>query len=164
MNKIFQISLFVLFCIVNHFSYGQEYAVSTKPIFLPYAPSLPSGQINNEMEPSEEGKNENIHCNPILLDGKLLDYNDLSLQSTGRLKLMVEDPLSPEATPISFTIQLRRNGVILNDPAMNFMSQEMKEVEISSVLQFAETGDHLIINPVKTKYWKAKRILKFGGC
>jgi hypothetical protein len=96
-----------------------------------------------------------------------LDYKEFGLQSTGDLMLVADNPVSSQATPIPFTLLLRRNGAILNESSMEFIGQELYSVEISSVLQYAKPGDHLIINPVNQRYWKAKRILKLinkDGC
>ena len=134
--------------------------------FLPTSPVPISVQMDNELEPSNEGMDEDIQSNPLLLDGQSLNFNEFGLQSEGTLTLLVGDPLSQNALQIPFTIKLRRYGKILDDPSMDFMNKELYGVEISSVLQFALPGDHLIITPTQNKYWKAKRLLRVvaRGC
>ncbi len=163
-RKTFFTGCSIMFILVGSVTFGQDnsnYVLS----FLPEKPEPRTVKMDNELEPSDEGTYEDIHSNPLLLNGHLLNYNDFSVNSVGVLKLMTGDPTSSEAKQISFTICLRRNGKILRDPSMEFMNKELNEVEISSVLQFALSDDHLIITPVEKKYWKAKRILRVArGC
>ena len=138
---------------------AQDFPLMSSQKVFPNTANISSAQMDNELEPAKEGENENIYDNPILLNGKLLDYHEFGLQSEGILNLMAGDPMSSEATSIPFTIQLRRDGKILNDPTMEFIDHVFYDMEVSSVMQFAKPGDQLIIKPVNTRYWKAKRIL-----
>lgn len=120
--------------------------------------------LDNELEPSEEGKDADFHKNPLLLNGKPLEYADFSPFSKGILTVVKGNPASPAAAAIPFRVYLRRNGEVvcrgLSDPKREVMS-----VEISEVMKQAKDGDHLIIVPASKSDWKAKRILLvFGGC
>ncbi|GEM_PF-3221890 len=155
---------FVLFILANYSAFSQCGFKVSYPIFLPTYQEI---TLDNELEPGSQTSDEHIYCNPLVLDGELLNYETFGLQSTGTLMLMAENPISSEAIPIPFTILLRRKGTIMNETSMHFMNEEMLAIEISRVLQLAKPGDHLIINPVNGKYWKAKRILKLikrEGC
>lgn len=120
--------------------------------------------LDNELEPNEEGRDANFYNNPLVLDGKPLEYADFSLRSKGALAVVKGNPESPDATAIPFQVYLRRNGTIVclgkSDP-----KREVTAVEISEVLKHAKNGDHLIIAPARKSDWKAKRIiLVFDGC
>ena len=115
---------------------------------------------DNEFERSELGQGENIYCNPILLDGKPLNYNNFSLETKGELSLVSGDPNVTTPVRIPFYLQIRRNGYIVQSFELYFLNQELYEIEISKVLLYARQGDHLIINPTRQQDWKAKRVIK----
>jgi len=115
---------------------------------------------NNEFERSEIGQSENIYCNPLLLDGRLLDYGNFTIATRGELELIKGDPASSGSTKIPFFIRLRRDDKIINNKHMDFLDKQLYEIEISTVLAFSKPGDQLIITPVNKVDWKAKRILK----
>lgn len=115
---------------------------------------------NNEHNRSTLGRNADIYCNPLMLDGKPLDYNTFGIKSSGIFALKAGDPNSPQAISIPFFITIRRNGQLLHNDQMFFNAQELFSIEISSVLAFTKPGDQLIIEPLSPEYWKAKRILK----
>jgi hypothetical protein len=107
------------------------------------------------------GKQQPIHCNPLLLDGAPLDYKTFNIESKGQLTVVNGDPKMAGSEKIPFYLQLVRNG-----EEIHFLSQESYQVEISKVLAFARYGDHLVITPAFHRHWKAKRLieLKEGGC
>ena len=115
---------------------------------------------NNEFERGEIRPAENIHCNPLLLDGHSLDYGAFTINSRGVLALITGEPESAGSAKIPFSIQLRRVGKIIEDQSMDFLHRQLYGIEISTVLAFSRPGDQLIITPVNKVDWKAKRILK----
>jgi len=115
---------------------------------------------NNEFERSEIGQSENIYCNPLLLDGRLLDYRNFTITTRGKLELSKGEPESSGSTKIPFFIRLRRDDKIIDNKNMDFLHKELYKIEISNVLAFSQPGDQLIITPVNKVDWKAKRILK----
>jgi hypothetical protein len=121
---------------------------------------------DNELERHEVGKNENFSSNPLMLNGKTLDYGDFNMQSKGTLTLVKGNLITINTTPISFRVSIRRNGVILNDKKMFFLNKTINKINVSEIFPFCKEGDMLIINPVNVENWKAKRILKliWGGC
>lgn len=119
---------------------------------------------DNEIEQSEEGRDAIFFPNPLLLNGKPLEYADFSGASKGVLTVVEGNPESPAATKIPFMIYLRRDGVIIKQGKSD-INREVFEIEISTVLALAKNGDHLIIAPARKKDCKAKRILRvLGGC
>jgi len=146
MEKII-LCIILVFALTDQISYGQGSEIHLT-------------MLSNEFNSSEIGSLENIHCNPILLSGKPLDYETFNLDSKGKLILVKGNPTTPEATAIPFYIQLRRHGSIVRTGELMFLNYELFEIEISKVLFYAKLGDHLIINPTRPRDWKAKRIIK----
>ncbi|MDF9800271.1 hypothetical protein OKW21_005534 [Catalinimonas alkaloidigena] len=114
----------------------------------------------NEHQRSEPGRDAIIHCNPLLLNGNLLDYGAFNTHSRGVLTVMKGEPDSAEAQRIPFKLYLRREGKLLERAQIGFAQDSKYEIEISQVLAHSLPGDQLIIDPVKKEHWKAKRILK----
>jgi hypothetical protein len=121
---------------------------------------------DNELEYHVVGGKENFSRNPLMLNGKSLDYGTFNMQSKGFLTLVKGNPEKTDAKPILFYISIRRNGNILEDKSMLFLNKALYKINLSKVFPFSQEGDLLIINPVEAKNWKAKRILKLigGGC
>ena len=119
-------------------------------------PSFPG----NEFVPQPAGRS--FDCNPVRLDGRPLSWQTFSTESRGALTLVHGDPPSRTETPIAFTIALRREGQVLRDPSMAFVSRVLYQVELAEVLVHARPGDHLIIDPVDKNDWRAKRIVALG--
>jgi hypothetical protein len=116
---------------------------------------------DNELQRKVVGQTEDIHCNPILLDGEPLDYETLNLESTGELTMVIGDPNHPNAERIPFYVQLRRNNSLGHIGDMkNYLTQSVYVLAVSKVLANAKGGDLLIITPTRPQDWKAKRIIK----
>jgi hypothetical protein len=121
---------------------------------------------DNELQPDKEGMDADFYYNPLLLNGKPLDYAKFSAGSKGTLTLVEGNPESPDARAIPFHIYLRRNGTILTMGASNPAAKVMS-IDVQNVLNQAKVDDHLIIEPVRKRDWKAKRIIRVGlswGC
>lgn len=120
--------------------------------------------LDNELEQFDECQNANFFDNPLLLNGKPLEYADFDASSRGTLTVVEGDPKSPAAAKIPFKIYLRRAGAIIT-AGKSDINKEVTEIEISEILSLALPDDHLIIVPARKSDWKAKRILKItGGC
>jgi len=112
---------------------------------------------SNKPEQNKDGQDANFYCNPLLLNGKPLNYANFSIESKGILTVVEGEPESPGAIKNPFLIYLRRDGVILGQGEAG---PEVYEIEIANILMFAQPGDHLIITPARKTDWKAKRIIK----
>lgn len=121
---------------------------------------------DNELEAQEVGRNEKFSRNPLMLNGKPLNYGTFNLRSKGFITLVKGNTETNKTKPILFYISIRRNGKILEDKNMLFLNKPLYKINLSKVFPFNEEGDMLIINPVNVENWKAKRILKliWGGC
>ncbi len=120
---------------------------------------------DSEFEPNIFGVRTDIPDNPLLINGKTLDYNNFMIGSKGELTVVKGKPETSKATPIAFYVQIRRDGVILEDSKMPFLHKQLYKIDLSKIFPFCKDGDRLIIKPVKLENWKAKRILKLvDGC
>jgi hypothetical protein len=96
-----------------------------------------------------------------MLEGVAFDYNAFTLESKGALTLIKGDPKSGKVVEIPFYLNLRRNGKLLTHPCGEGVI--FAKAEISTMLEIAQDGDELIVEPVKKEDWPAKRIIKIGG-
>jgi len=164
--RVTMFSAFMLVILTTTSSLGQN-SLTSNPFENMFEKSLKAQEIirDNELEPNEIGQFEDFFCNPLLLDGKPLDYESFSINSKGELALVNGDSESAESVLVPFHILLRRNGTTLQGAKMDFLNVEHNRIELSKVLTFAKPGDQLIINPVNKEHWRAKRILNlFDGC
>jgi hypothetical protein len=102
----------------------------------------------------------NIHTNPLLLNGKILNYGTFDGNTIGVLTVVKGKPETSEAQAIPFYVSIRRSGKIITNSKMGFLNKKLTKIEISDILKFSQNGDVLIIKPVKIEDWRAKRILK----
>ena len=122
---------------------------------------------DNEIERNNNGQESVIPSNPLMLDGKKLDYGSFSLMSKGVLNLVKSEPVTGGVTAIPFYVSIRRDGKILENKKMRFANKSLEKINLSEILSFAKEGDVLIIKPVRAEDFLAKRILKLtygGGC
>ncbi|HZX73694.1 MAG TPA: hypothetical protein VFE57_04685 [Cyclobacteriaceae bacterium] len=115
-------------------------------------------QQNNELKGNTTGGASEFYCNPLVLNGKFLDYNKFTISSKGTLSVVKGNPNDVKAEKVPFRVMIRREGKLIT--VIDFSGKGLYEVEISKVLASAKAGDQLIIDPVNPKDWKAKRILK----
>ena len=122
---------------------------------------------DNEIERNNNGQESVIPSNPLMLDGKKLDYGSFSLMSKGVLNLVKSEPVTGGVTAIPFYVSIRRDGKILAHKKMRFANKSLEKINLSEILSFAKEGDVLIIKPVRAEDFLAKRILRLtnaGGC
>ncbi len=117
----------------------------------------------NEFESNEAGLESNIFANPLLINGKLLDYGNFDLNSKGQLTVVKGNPETAEAMPIPFQVYIRREGKVVEDKKMLFLNKTLLRIDLSDIFSFCKNGDLLIIKPVRSEDWKAKRVLKLIG-
>lgn len=118
---------------------------------------------NNEFLRSSNGEGTVFYANPLLLNGELLDYGAFDLSSSGELTVVKGNPESKDAKPIPFYVSIRRNGEIISDKKMPFLNKALYKINLSDIFLFSQPGDMLIVNPVRSEDWRAKRILKLLG-
>jgi hypothetical protein len=114
---------------------------------------------------NEAGISSDIYDNPLLLNGKSLDYGKFYLGTEGLLTVVKGNPETAAAKAIPFYIQIKRNGKIINTDKMLFSGKALQKIQLSEIYPFCKNGDMLIIKPVNAEDWKAKKILKLiEGC
>ena len=101
-----------------------------------------------------------FYCNSLMLDGLAFNYNALTLESKGELKLIKGELNTGKTVEIPFYLQLRRKGEVV--PLTCEGDVIFSKAEISTILEVAQDGDELIIEPVNKEDWPAKRIVKIG--
>ena len=106
---------------------------------------------------SKGGENY-FYGNPLVLNGKPLDYQTFWKGSKGVLALVKGNPTSSDATKVPFKIYLKHDGQVINK-GLSSDSRELYEVEIAHILALARFGDQLIIEPAREMDAKAKRVI-----
>ncbi|HKZ38243.1 MAG TPA: hypothetical protein VJ184_11370 [Chryseolinea sp.] len=108
----------------------------------------------------------NFYSNPLMLNGKPLDYNVFNLESKGELTVSKGAVITGQTTQIPFYVYLRRNGNKVLIPGKERSDPKQIKIDVSEILKHAEPGDHLVIEAVKKEDGPVKRILKLlgGGC
>ena len=68
---------------------------------------------DNEFERHELRSEPSIYSNPLILNGKMLNYATFDLFSRGILTVVKGAPESAEAKPLPFYVSIRRDGKII---------------------------------------------------
>jgi hypothetical protein len=100
--------------------------------------------------------------NPLMLNGKPLDYNFFGPQLKGELTVVKGAPGTGYKKRVPFYVYLRRNG---NKVPIQGSDLRQTEFEISLIIQHAKPGDQLVIEAVNKVDGRVKRILRLpDGC
>jgi hypothetical protein len=104
--------------------------------------------------------------NPLMLNGKPLDYGEFNLNAKGELTVSKVALVTGQTILIPFYVYLRRNGKQVLIPRKERSDPKQIKIDISEILLHAEPGDHLVIEAVRKEDGPVKRILKLlgGGC
>ena len=87
-----------------------------------------------------------FYTNPYLLNGKAVDFAQLSSINIGKLSIVKTNPESNQKMAVPFYAYIRRNGKII-DAESYAHNHAVKEVEISKVIKSSRPGDELVIDP-----------------
>lgn len=98
--------------------------------------------------------------NPLMLDGKPLDYGEFSLTSRGELTVIKGTATTEQTKEVPIYVYLRRNGNKVLIPGMERSDPKQIKIDIGEILQHALRGDHLVIEAVNKEDGSIKRILK----
>ena len=101
--------------------------------------------------------------NPLMLDGKPLEYSEFNIQSKGELTVCKGTAIKGQTTQIPFYVYLRRDG---NTVLISPVKTDQIKIDLADVLKHAKPGDLLVIQAVNKEDGPVKRILKLlgGGC
>lgn len=108
-----------------------------------------------------KGGESYFYGNPLVLNGKPLDYSTFWKGSKGVLALVKGNPNSADAIKVPFKIYLKHEGQIVSK-GLSSDTRELYEVEIAHILALAHFGDELIIEPAQKSDAKAKRVIKLA--
>jgi hypothetical protein len=107
----------------------------------------------------------NFYCNPLMLNGKPVDYDAFNMATKGELTVIKGAAITGVTVYVLFYAYLRRDGNKVLIPGNERCSTGKTTVDISEILQHAKPGDQLIIEPVHKEDGHVKRILKLlDGC
>jgi len=124
-------------------------------------------EVMQDNEYTSTGYEKGIfYSNPLMLNGKPIDYTAFNLESKGELTVIKGAAITGDTTQVSFYVYLRRDGNKVLIPGNERSSIGKTKMDISEILQHAEPGDQLVIEAVKKEDGHVKRILKLlgGGC
>jgi hypothetical protein len=104
--------------------------------------------------------------NPLMLDGKPLDFGEFTLSSTGELTVLKGAAATEQGMEVPFYVYLRRNGNKVHIPGKENFDPNQIKIDITEILRHAAHGDQLVIEAVKKEDGSVKRILKLlnDGC
>ncbi len=108
-----------------------------------------------------KGGEDNFYGNPLVLNGKSLDYSTFWKGSKGILALVKGNPNSTASSKVPFKIYLKHEGQVVNK-GLSSDTRELYEVEVANILALASFGDELIIEPARKSDIQAKRIIKLS--
>jgi len=124
-----------------------------------------SAVIQNNEYTSTGHEKGNFYCNPLMLNGKPMDYNAFDMDTKGELTVIKGAATTGVTTQVPFNAYLRRDGNKVLIPGNEKCSMSKTKMEISEILQHAKPGDQLVIEPVHKEDGHVKRILKLlDGC
>ena len=107
----------------------------------------------------------NFYCNPLMLNGKPIDYDAFNMASKGELTVIKGAAITGLTTQVPFNAYLRRDGNKVLIQGDEKSSAGQTKMDITEILQHAKPGDQLVIEPVHKEDGHAKRILKLvDGC
>jgi hypothetical protein len=171
--KIKHIALCLIIALNGYAAFAQNGEVTSVKAMLPFTELtkldvfyLKRVLQDSEFECRPKGNETTFESNPLVLNGKALDFERFNMDSKGILTLVKGKPETADATPIPFFVSIRRHGQIITDEKMPFLHKELYDINLSDIFLFSKPGDMLIIRPARAEDWKAKRILKLfaGGC
>ncbi|GAB3697178.1 hypothetical protein GCM10027592_21050 [Spirosoma flavus] len=133
-------------------------AVTTCMVWLSVRANSTKGVAKESPKTDPAGK-PTFYANPLLLNGKSLNYETFSLYSEGTLAVVSGNPESEEAVKIPFHIYLIRDGIFIREGASD-NRQVVYSVDVTKVLAGARPGDDLIIEPARSVDTQARRIIR----
>lgn len=167
MKRSFIISM-LLTVIIGPQAYAQDYFRSNSTFSLStMQKSARAREVIQDNEYINTGYEKgSFYDNPLMLDGKPLDYGTFSLRSKGELTVVKGAAITGQTTQVAFYVYLRRLGSNVLIPGRERPDINQIKVDISEVLQYAQPWDQLVIEPVRKEDGPVKRILNLlgGGC
>jgi hypothetical protein len=115
--------------------------------------------VSNTAHSFAKGGDDYFHSNPLTLNGMSLDYKTFWKGSKGVLALVKGNPTAYDSPKVPFKIYLKRNGQVINK-GLSSDSREHLAVQIAPILELAQFGDDLIIEPARKSDIYGKRVIR----
>ncbi|MGG7663053.1 hypothetical protein [Dyadobacter sp. BHUBP1] len=96
--------------------------------------------------------------NTLLVNGRVISPEQFAHVTRGTLTLVKSNSASGQQANVPFLIYLKRGGMIVN-PESHAHNFAVWSSEIRDILEFAEAGDQLIIDPVKPQNTSARKVI-----
>lgn len=102
--------------------------------------------------------NSYFYNNPLLLNGKSVEFALYSSVQNGKISLVKGNPETNQKTLISFCVYLKRNGKIIDADSYGHNNAVM-EFEMSEILRSAKPGDQIVIDPADKNEEMGRRVI-----
>lgn len=99
-----------------------------------------------------------IDDNALLINGRVVTTEQFAHVTRGTLTLAKSNAAAGKKAAIPFLIYLKRGNMIVN-PESHGHNFAVWSSEIRDILEFAEAGDQLIIDPVKPHNAAARKVI-----
>jgi len=96
--------------------------------------------------------------NTLLINGQVITTEQFAHVTRGTLTLAKSNAVSGRKAAVPFLIYLKRGGMIVN-PESHGHNFFVWSSEIRDILEFAEAGDELVIDPVKPQNASARKVI-----
>lgn len=149
--------LMLLTLITNSRTFAQSYWFP--PSLIPKTERLRLEVMQNNEYTNTGYEQGNFYNNPLMLNGKTLDYN-VNLESKGELTVIKGAAITGKTTKVPFYVYLRRNGNKISIYRSERCDINQTKIDISQILLYAKPGDQLVIEAIKKEDGAIKRILK----
>jgi len=105
-----------------------------------------------------KSNNNYFYNNPLLLNGKSVEFALFSSVQNGKISLVKGNPESDQKTIIPFYVYLKRDGKIIDANSYKH-NNAVEEFEMSEILRSAKPGDQIVIDPADKNEEVGKRII-----
>lgn len=96
--------------------------------------------------------------NSLLINGRVVTTEQFAYVTNGILTIAKSNSVSNQKTALPFLIYLKRGGMIVN-PESHGHNFAVWSSDVHDILEYAEAGDQLIIDPVKPHNTSARKII-----
>ncbi|MGX5852782.1 hypothetical protein ACWKW6_04030 [Dyadobacter jiangsuensis] len=96
--------------------------------------------------------------NSLLINGRVVTTEQFAYVTRGILTIAKSNPVSHQNTTVPFLIYLKRGGRIVN-PESHAHNFAVWSSDVHEMLEYAEAGDQLIIDPVKPHNTAARKVI-----
>jgi hypothetical protein len=148
-------------------TFAQDFFNSDGKLKLEWAKQDRAKEVMQDNEYTNTGYETGLFLsNPLMLNGKPLDYGEFNVGSEGELTVSKGTVIPGQSTQVPFYVYLRRDGNKVLIPGKEKYDPKQVKVDLSKILQYAKPGDLLVIESVNKEDGPVKRILKLlgGGC